>query len=49
MIYKCNNCGNIATWIYSILIDEVLPSFATPGERKIITLALVGFEPAAFG
>ena len=31
------------------LIDEVLPSFSTPGERKIITLTSVGFELEAFG
>ena len=35
MIYKCNDCGNIATWVHSIFIDEVLiPSFAILGEWK---------------
>ena len=29
-----------------MFIDEVRPSFATPGERKIITLTLVGLKPA---
>ena len=33
---------SVATRVYSIFIDEVLPSFSTPGERKIITLASVG-------
>ena len=36
------NCKNL-------FIDEVLPSLSTPGERKIITLTSVGFEPATFG
>ena len=35
-IFKCNDCGNIATRVYSMFIDEVLPSFSTLGERKII-------------
>ena len=28
-IFKCNDCGNIATRVYSMFIDEVLPSFST--------------------
>ena len=34
---------------FYVHIDEVLSSFTTPGERKIITLTSVGFEPATFG
>ena len=34
---------------YSMSIDEVLPSFSTPREPKILTLTLVGFEPTNFG
>ena len=30
-------------------LDEVPPSFTTPGERKIITPTSVGFEPSTFG
>ena len=43
-MFKCNDCGNIATRVYSVFIesDEVLPSFSTPGERKIISLSSVG-------
>ena len=25
--FKCNDCGNIAAQVYSIFLDEVLPSF----------------------
>ena len=32
--YKCNDCGNIATRIYSIFIDEVPPSFCHTGKAK---------------
>ena len=32
-----------------LILDEVLPSFATLGERKVITPTSVGIEPATFG
>ena len=37
--------------VFNLKLDEVLPSFATQEERKIITQSLtsVGFEPATFG
>ena len=45
-MYKCDDCGKLATRVYSVIIDEVHPSFSTPGERNIITLTSVGIEPA---
>ena len=48
-LYKCDDCGKLATRVNSIIIDDVHPSLSTPRERKIITLTSVGIEPATFG